>query len=221
MKIQSFENKYAESNSDEYEDSVSIANDSLVQLFSDKRAAKLCQSDLKQIKGKTEIKIVVSDDKKLTVVSWCVFDSYEVPMCSNFIFYNGNTKAISLNGTGDNDFGDNIQNDKILQVKLKDKTCYILTGSNKCGNLCILEMASMYFISKGNITKCSNSFFDGKKYFADIQFDYLINDKMKVEPTFQIQGKKLVYPTFNEDNDRIIGSKGLEITCTCSSSSIK
>lgn len=220
-KIQLFENKFAGSNSDEYEDSISIANDALVKLFSKKSAGKLCKSDLLQIKANTGIKIVFSNDKKITVVSWRVFESYEIPMCSNFIFYNGTAKAVSLNGTEDSDFGDNIQNDKILQVKLKDKACYILTGSNKCGNLCILEMASLYFISNGSIKKCSNSFFDGKKYFDDVQFDYLINEKMKVEPSFKIQAKKLVYPTFNADNDIIVGSNGLEITCSCSPSDNK
>jgi hypothetical protein len=219
--IEAFENKYAGGRADNYEDSLNIANYSLMQLFSDKWAAKLSESDFKQIKAKTEIKILFSADNKITVISWCIFKSYQTPMCSNLIFYNGKTKVVSLNGAGDNDFGENVQTDKIFQVKFNDKTCYILTASNKCGNLCVQEMASLYFISNENIKKCSDSFFDGKKYFSDIQFDYLINDKIKVEPAFKIQGKRLVYPKFNKRNDKIMGSVGVDIKCSCFPSSGK
>lgn len=213
--IETFENKYAGGRVDKYEDSLNIANYYLMQLFSDKWAAKLSDSDFKQIKANTEIKILFSMDMKVAVITWSIFNSYQIPMCSNIIFYNGNTMAVSLNGAGDSDFGENVQTDKILQIKLNDKTCYILTGSNKCGNLCIQEIASLYYISYGNIKKCSNSFFNGKKYFSDIKFDYQINDKIKVEPEFKIQGNSLVYPKFNKGNDKIIGRVGVGITCHC------
>jgi hypothetical protein len=211
-KIQIFENEYEKSNSDEYQDSINQYNYRLFQFLSDKKFSKLNRSDLKRIVEKTQIIIKISNDNRLVLVSWHVFDFYPIPMCSNIVFFDGKVKLMSLNGTANNDFGDNIQNDTIYKITLKSKPFYILMGSNKCGNLCIQEMASMYSISNGNLVKCINSFFDGKNYLTDVQFDYLINSEMKIEPNFQIQNSQLIRPIFNEDKTKIVGSKRFTIT---------
>lgn len=213
-KIQIFENEYEKSSLDEYQDSIKKYNYCLFQFLSDKKFSKLNKSDFKIIVEQTEIKINVSDDNRLVLVSWHVFDLYPIRMCSNVMFFDGKTKIISLNGTDNNDFGDNIQNDRIYQITLKDNPFYILIGSNKCGNLCIQEMASMYSISNGSIVKCVNSFSDGINYLTDIQFDYLINNEMKLEPNFQIRNNELISPIFNEDRTKIVGSKRFKIIAT-------
>lgn len=213
-KIQIFENKYEKSSLDEYQDSINKYNYCLFQFLSDKNFIKLNKSDFKRIVEKTEIKINVSDDNRLILISWHVFNLYPIPMCSNVMFFDGKAKIISLNGTENNDFGDNIQNDRIYKITLKNIPFYILIGSNKCGNLCVQEMASMYSISNERVVKCLNSFFDGENYLTDIQFDYLINSEMKIEPNFQIQNNQLICPIFNEYKTKIIGSKPFKIIAT-------
>ena len=211
-KMQVFENKFEESNSDEYEDSITKENFYLVQLFSNKQFDVSDSSLLKRIREQTGIKIILSKDYSLVIVSWGAFNSYPIPLCSNLIFFKGKIKIISLNGTGtENDFGDNIQIDTVCTIHIKARPYYILIGSNKCGNLCIEERASLYRISNGEIIKSSNSFFDGKKYFNDIRFNYLINDLTKVEPVFLVQNTSLISPLFNKDKTKVTGNKKYKI----------
>lgn len=211
-KMQVFENKIAENNLDEYEDSITKENFHLVQLFSNKQFNVLDSALLKRIRKLTGIKIILSRDNSLIIVSWGVFNSYPIPLYSNLVFLKGKIKIISLNGTGtENDFGDNIQIDTVCIIHIKTMPYYILIGSNKCGNLCIEERASLYRISNGEIIKSSNSFFDGKKYFNDIRFNYLINDFTKVEPVFLVQNTSLISPLFNKDKTKVIGNKKYKI----------
>lgn len=211
-KIQRFENKYEESNSDNYEDSINKYNYIFSNLLSNPQFIKLDYSDLKTIAEKSGMKISLSKDQKLKIVSWQVFESSPTPMCSNLILFDMKSKILSLNGTGDKDFGDNIQNDTIIDIVIKNKPYYILIGSNKCGNLCIQELASLYSIFNGKLTKCSKVFFDGKEYSDDVTFDYLINENIKTEPSFQIDNLKLISPVLNNSRTQIIGTKKYQIS---------
>lgn len=211
-KIQVLDSAYRFNNLDEYEDSISKTNYSLVQLLLDKNFSRLSKSDVNVIKEKTEIKFLYSKDKRVLLLSWCVFASYQIPLCSDIVFFDGTSKIIALNGTGeDNDFGENIQIDSIYQIKLKNKFFYIMAGSNKCGNLCITQNASLYSVIKGRIVNCSRSFFDGKNYFDNVQFDYLVNENIKTFPTFKIEKLQLICPRFNKSKTKVIGSQKYSI----------
>lgn len=211
--IQTFEKVAESSNSSDYEDSINYHNNLLFHLLSDKKFSDLDESDFNRIESETSVKIVFNTDRRLMLVSWQVFNFYSTPMCSNLLFFNGEVKGISLNGAGDdNDFGENIQYDKIYEVPLKHNVVdYVITGSNKCGNLCIQKKASLYSIFNGKIYKCQNSFIDGEKHITDIQFDFLVNEYIKFDPTFKIENQEIIYPVFNEEKTKMIGSKIIKI----------
>lgn len=210
--IQTFEKAIENSNNSDYEDSINYYNNLLFHCLSDKKFSELDETDLNSIKAKTSIKIVFNKDRKLMLVSWQVFYSYPTPMCSNLLFFNGEAKSISLNGTGDdNDFGDNIQYDRIYEVPLKHSINYVITGSNKCGNLCIQKEASLYSVSNGKLSKCENSFIDRGKRVTDVQFDFLINEYIKFDPNFKIENQEIICPVFNQEKTKMIGSKIINI----------
>lgn len=212
-KIQILENRFEESKSDEYEDSITKENFYLVKLFSNKQLDMSDNSLLKRIKNNTDIKIILSKDNNIVIASWVVFNSYPIPLCSNLVFFKQEMKIISLNGTGtENDFGDNFQIDTVLTTNIKSRPYYIFIGYNKCGDLCIEERASLYRIKNDKeIIKSINSFFDGKKYFDDIHFDYLINEFTKTEPSFILLNTSLISPIFNKDKTKVIGQKKYRI----------
>jgi hypothetical protein len=211
IKIKDFERKYDELDLHEYEDSIMIYNLHLSEFFLNKKIIKLSIDEAKTIKENTEIEIVFSGDKKLQLVSWGVFSFFPIPLCTSLLIYGGRAEIISLNGTLLNDFGYNIQYEKIHDFKFNNRSYYLLTGSNKCVNLCIEKIMSMYFIHDGKMTKCVNSFIDGKKSMNDLMFDYLINQYTKSQPAFQIQGKSIICPIFNSAKTKVIGNKKIRI----------
>jgi hypothetical protein len=211
-KIQIFERKNEEVNSGNYEDSINKYNYVFSNLLLSPQFRKLGNVDLKETAEKSGLKITTSKDKKLKVVSWQVFEFSPTPMCSNLMLFDNKSQIISLNGTSEKDFGENIQNDTIIDLRIKNKPYYILIGSNKCGSLCIQELASLYSIVDGKLIKCSKAFFDGNRYSDDIEFDYLINENLKNEPSFKIDKLELISPVFNDSKTEIIGTKKYQIS---------
>lgn len=210
-RIEEFEDE--KTNSDKYADSIRKYNNILSFIFSSPEFKGLKKSDLKKIEDSTEIKILSSTDKKLKVVSWCIFDFYPTPLCSSIIVPNNTIKSkiISFNENGNNDFGNNVQIDTIVEMTSKGVAYYFLFGSNKCGNLCIQRIASGYSTYDGYVKKCSKVFYDDKNYFDDVEFNYLLSEKIKSEPTFQIRSNKLICPLFNDDRTKEISSKAYKI----------
>ncbi len=212
-RMEKFEDLDENTNSNNYADSIRRYNNILSFIFSSPEFKDLKKADLNKIEDSTEIKILVSADKKLKVVSWCIFDFYPTPLCSSIMVPNGiiKSKIISFNENSKMDFGNNVQIDTIVEITSKRIPYYFLFGSNKCGNLCVQRIASGYSIFDGSIRKCSNIFYDGKNYFDDVEFNYLLSEKIKPDPTFQIQSKQLICPFFNDDRTKETGSKSYKI----------
>ena len=212
-KVQKFDLLFEKTETEKIVDSIQKYNRTLTSMFLSSGFCLLKDSDLSKISKLTDIRICNSQDKKLKVVSWCVFFSQPNPSCSSIAFYNGHlAKKISINENSDDDFGDNVQTDTVVDVLLKGRVYYVLSGSNKCGNLCIQNMASIYSVSNGSIVKCSHFFYDGKDYLDDVEFNYVLNDEIENEPSFRIENGELICPVFNETRIKQIGSKKYKIT---------
>lgn len=195
-----------------FQDSIIKYNRKLISYLSNSTISKLDSSQLLEMSQRTEIRSLKSQDGKLRVVSWCAFIFSNSPMCSNMaLIKNAKPAYISINSYGDNDFGNNIEIDTIFEKKYENKFYYILLGSNKCGNLCIQETASVYSIEGNKFVKRTHVLFDGTNFFDDAKFDYFINNKIEGEPSFKIVDGELISPVFNEDKTKIISSKKYKI----------
>jgi len=207
-----FEYKYEKRNSDNYVDSINKYNYALSSLLSSSYVRKLSYPELRTIAKKTTLKLIISKDLNLRILSWKAFEFSPTQMCSNLMLFADKSKLISLNGAGDQDFGENIQFNKIIDLKIKNKTYYLVIGANQCGNLCIQKLATIYSIVKDDLIKCTRTFFDGNVYSDKIEFNYLINDKLKNEPIFRVNNLELLTPIFNEYKTQILGTKKYQIS---------
>ncbi len=205
--MRNFEYKYAENASSDLENSIIEYNSKLCTIIKSPEFSSLDDEAIKKIADSTEAKFIKSNDNKLKMFSWGVFESLQIPFYSNLLMSN-NTRSnmISRNSNDNNDFGENVQYDSIIDITIQNKSYYVLLGSNKCGNLCLYKTASVYSIIDFAIVKCINVFFDGKNYLSDIKFDYLINENIKAEPAFSLKNNQIECPVFNNDKTRLTGT---------------
>jgi hypothetical protein len=194
-------------------DSIFVYNKAIADIITNAGFRQLGVSDLKRISDSSKIEILSSKDRKLQIFSWEAENPYPTPpMCSNIaIIDDKTTHVISLNGTGDNDFADNLSIDTIIQLSGSVKTGYLLIGSNKCGNLCEQSEASVYSILNNELKKNPGAFLCSGQYFDDVEFHYLINDKISSEPRFQINDLELTCPLFSGDRTKQSGVKKYKI----------
>lgn len=212
QRIQDFESTPDTSSTVSFEDSIKRYNSILLRIISSSEFRLLRESDLQKISDLSNLQISKSRDRKLIVVSWCVFNQYPSPSCSRVLIAGKTSEIISSNGSDGDEFGDNVQNDSIVQLFSSDgKSSYVLLGSNKCGNLCIHQMASVYNVNKGKIFKRTKVFYDGKISIDDVEFDYLINDQIKIEPRFTVKDNILTSPLFKADKSGVEGKKSYKI----------
>jgi hypothetical protein len=210
--VQKFDLLFEKSGTEKMVDSIKKYNRILTSMFLSSEFGLLTDSDLSEISKLTDVNICNSQDKRLKVISWCVFLSQPNPTCSSIVFYNGNlAKKISINQNDDGDFGNNVQNDTVIDFLFKGNVYYVLFGVNKCGNLCIQKMASIYSVLNGSIVKCLRAFYDGKDYLDDAEFNYVLNDEIRNEPSFRIEKRELVCPVFNDRRTKQIGEKRYKI----------
>ncbi len=205
--IQKFETKYETSHSEHYEDYIRKYNYQLSRLLLKIGREMHNKNFLHQIAKKTDIKYCKSKDDVLTIFSWSVFNSIPNPSCSNVAFIGSKPIMLSMNGTVNNDFGQNIQIDTIIDIRAESKFDYLLIGSNKCDNLCVQQIASVYSISHSNLSKCDSAFYDGQEYLNDLEFDYLLNNLIKTEPHFEKNDNSIKCPIFNDDRTKLIKNK--------------
>jgi len=197
--------------SDDIEDSLTKYNTTLSLLISSSEFSFLNSSDLQKIIDSTDIKVIISKDAKLKAISWMINNDLPEPTCCNvFILGTRKPQIISIGGTTGQDFGINVQLNKIIDVSLKNKTFYLLIGSNKCGNLCIEKLASLYVVSDSLIVKCPKAFLSGTKYLDEVKFEYSLNGEK--EPSFHVINTKLISPIFDRNKEKIVGNKVYEIT---------
>jgi hypothetical protein len=198
-RIQHFENAYGVSADKNMEDSIKKYNRRLRELLSGTDFLLLSDADRQKIPISMGIKISRSQDKRISMVSWCIFYDQPVRACSAIAMWDVNrNKIISSTEMGDRDVGNNIGNDTIIDISLDGRTYYVLVGSNKCGNLCVDEIASVYTFQHGEFVKCTRAFFDGKEYADDVEFNYKLTNKLGSEPSFRIGNDFLICPVFDE-----------------------
>ena len=211
-KIVFFENKYEEDEEDEYQDSIFNYNYKFSQVISKIKFSKDNSLKIKKELSKINVKMISTNDNLLIALTWQVFGFYPIPLNSNIIIYKNKPTVVSINGTGDNDYGDNIGIDKVQKITLNKKPYYLVFGSNKCGNLCIQETLTMYKVFKDELIKNEYSFKNGKNKISDLKFDYLLNQDIKITPCFKIQGEYVLFPIFNKLKTKLIAYKKIKIS---------
>jgi hypothetical protein len=168
-------------------------------------------ADKRKLKDSTGITISQSENQKINVFSWCVFEDTPAPLCSNIATSeNGKPVVLSCNGSSF-DNGYNIRIDTIIRLVNEEKASYLLIGSNRCGNLCLDYLAALYSLHAGAITERQKCFYDGKNYSDEVEFNYLVNEKIKSEPNFRVKHNLLFCPVFSEDGTRKIGNRSYKI----------
>jgi hypothetical protein len=208
--MRKFEGLFEKIQSEEIEDSVKKLDAYLVSLFSDSVFISLNKSDSLTIIRSTDIMITTSQDKKMTVFSWRVFINQPSQQYSNVSWIRINKSACLFRNL-DKGFDLEVQVDAIRDVVFNSKVLYIVTGSIRCGNLCIIEEALVFSIQKDGLISCKKCLFDGVKYFDKVEFNYVLSDEIKDEPRFLIRNKQLVSPRINEQGTKIIGKKEFAI----------
>lgn len=193
-------------------DSIDKYNGALISLISAPAFGLLKDSDYRTISKSTDIKIMFSQDKKLMLVSWRVLFNLPNPVCINILWIGGKaTKISSMEADSEEEYESNVQVNKIVDFNLWGKVYYILTGSNRCGNLCIQEVISAFYIGTHGKLNPAGIFYDGKKYKQKLGFNYILNVDTKEEPAFLIKGDELTCPVFNVERTKVIGSKRYKI----------
>lgn len=210
-KVRSYDDKYSTSFSNYDLNATLKYNDMFYNIVSSSDFSKLSNTDLKRISNVTGLKILISKDNKLKVVSWGVFNSAPEPKYSNILIGNKKNKIVPLKGKRGKDFRIDFELDTIIDILSKNKTHYLLMGSNKCGNLCIQKSVFLYTIIDSNVIECSNAFFDDIDSINNIRFSYTINENMISEPFFYIDNNELITPIISDDKLSIIGNKRYKI----------
>ena len=193
-------------------DSIDKYNDSLISLISAPAFGLLKPADYNAISRTKDINILFSQDKKLMVVSWRMLINIPHQECINILWIGGKaTKISSIEADSKEEYESSVQVNKIVDFNLPGRIYYLLMGSNRIGNLDILEMISAFYISSNFRLKPASIFYDGKKYNQVLGFDYIFNVDIKEEPSFLIKGDELIFPVFNEYRTKAIGSKRYKI----------
>jgi hypothetical protein len=206
-KLFEFDNTY-DGLKEDIGDSVDRYNRALILLISAPAFGLLKDSDYKSISKSTGLIIQFSQDKKILLVSWRVLVNLPHQSCFNILWITGKATSVSsMKADSDNQFENSVQVDNIIDFNLGGKTYYILTGSNRCGILCIQEMISSFNIGNHGKLDLASIFYDGKKYNQELGFDYVLNEEIKGEPEFLINGDGLTCPLFNEHRTKVVGSK--------------
>jgi hypothetical protein len=193
-------------------DSIDKYNSALISLISAPAFGVLKDSDYNSISKSTDIAIQFSQDKKLMVVSWRVLYNIPNQECINILWIGGKaTSANAMKVDTEEEFANNVQVEKIVDFNLRGRVYYLLMGSKRIGNLDILEMISAFYITNNDKFNPASIFYDGKKYYQELGFDYILNVDIKEEPSFLIKGDELTCPTFNEYRTIVTGSKRYKI----------
>ena len=67
--------------------------------------------------------------------------------------------------------------------------------------------ASLYRLSDKEIIRCDSAFYDDSVYSSEISFDYRLDNDLKSDPAFALEGNVLICPVFGEDSRQLIGRK--------------
>jgi hypothetical protein len=207
-----FEDSDAAAYSVRFDDSISKYNKKLKSVLSSSEFAVLGDYEQQEICRKAEITILTSRAKDLKIFSWSAFNFTSDHRCSSIAVFKGHKPVvISFHSDDESDFGVNVELDSMIELKYSGQTYYILIGSNKCGNICIKEVASVYSALDGKLSKRSKVFFDGEHYLDDVEFNYILNDQIKPEPNFKIENREIISPVFDERRARLISTKKYKI----------
>ena len=208
-KLERFDIRYRDFHEERYADSVEKYNARFFKLITSPGITRLTPADWRQLTMSTDLKITSSGDGQLQIVSWLLENPSPTPAdCSNVVFA-GNRQpmpnAIDSGSVEEN--GDNIMTDTIIDIRLEGQPYYLVFGSNKCGTLCELKVASLYHLSDKEIIRCDSAFYDDSVYSSEIEFSYHFDDELKFEPAFTVEGNVLVCPVLDEGGHQLIGRK--------------
>ena len=208
-KLDRFDIRYRDFHEERYADSVEKYNTRFSKLITSPGMTHLTPADWRRLTMSTGLTVTSSGDGQLQIVSWSLENPYPTPAyCSNVVFA-GSRQPIpgSINGGSDDDLGDNILTDTIIDIRLQGQPYYLVFGSNKCGTLCELEVASLYRLSDKEIIRCDSAFYDDSVYSSEVSFDYHFSDELKFDPAFSLKENVLTCPVFDEDGLKQIGTK--------------
>ena len=193
-------------------DSIEKYNATLISLISSPAFGVLKDSAYNAISKSTDIKILFSQDKKLVVVSWRILNNIPNQECINILWMGGKaTGANAMKVDTEEKYANNVQITKIVDFNLGGKVYYLLMGSNRIGNLDILEMISAFYITNNGKFNPASIFSDGNKSYQELGFDYILNVDIKEEPAFLIKGDELTCPIFNGYRTKVTGYKKYKI----------
>jgi hypothetical protein len=210
--IRHFESIYDSYGMDSVADSVVKYNSELEKELSSSKFGLLDSSDLKYIAKSTEININTSPNKNLMLVSWSVFVNQAIPACSNIIWINHLVpKKLSEDQEGESDFNGDVKFDKILDFNIHDSSYFVVLGTRKCGNLCIMNIIRAFSIGDKLSIKAAKIFYDGNRNFSEVEFSYILNIETRQEPVFRILKDRLICPTFNDTKTKVVGEKVYQI----------
>jgi hypothetical protein len=208
-KLERFDIRYRDFHEDKYADSVSKYNTRFSKLITSPGMTHLTPADWRRLTTSTGLTVTSSGDGQLQILSWLLENpSPTPPYCSNVVFA-GDRKPlpISIYGGGEDDQGDNVTTDTIINIRLHGQPYYLVYGSNKCGTLCEAQVASLYSLSDKEIIRCDSAFYDDSVYSSEVSFSYSFVDELKFTPAFKLEGNVLVSPVFDEDDYHFIGLK--------------
>jgi hypothetical protein len=201
-----FDVRYRDFHQERYADSVEKYNTRFFKLITSPGMTHLTPADWRQLTMSTDLKITSSGDGQLQIVSWLLESPYPTPAnCSNVVFAGGRQPS-----TGSADGGPiegDVLTDTIIDVRLQGQPYYLVFGSNKCGALCELEVASLYRLTDKEIIRCDSAFYDDSAYSSEVSFDYRLDGDLKPDPAFAMEGNVLICPVFDEDSRQLIGRK--------------
>src|SRR5215831_918232 len=104
--------QFEDKHSGDLVDSIFSYNDRLYNLILSTNPNEMTYRDWKKVQDSTDIKIVISQDKKLLIISWSVLYDLPNPSCSNIAILNKHKpQIISRHGSNEEKLGDNIQID--------------------------------------------------------------------------------------------------------------
>ncbi len=215
-KLERLDIRYRDFHEERYADSVAKYNTRFSKLITSPGMTSLTPADWKQLTSSTGLQITTSGDGQLQIVSWSLENPYPTPSyCSDVVFARSRKPLpVSIFGGAEDDAGDNVTTDTIIDIRLKGNAYYLVFGSNKCGALCEVEQASIYSLTDKEIIRCDSAFYDDSVYTADVSFSYRYSDGLKFDPAFSVIGNVLTCPVFDEDGQKQIGTKRYTLTPT-------
>jgi hypothetical protein len=200
-------------------------NDSLIELYSDSLVLtnKVLINKLLLTKNKFELinnsnylndstilNIITSKDLKVVLFTWDTGLGLEIPSYSSVVYFltknnHYESKKIQHVDIFEDDLGQNLLFSDIYKSTNNE---YIITGSNKCGSICLKNSLSLYRIINNEFLQIKNGIIDQNlKMYSNLSFEYLLNVQLTIDPKFIIEGKIIKMPIMDKNKTQFLKYK--------------